>query len=140
MEALIRRARSGGFVRQPDGGGVLGESLTWRHGQSEVRLSMRRVETLTPAVCRITVSYGDIVPTRLADGVVAWATATSPAFGPADGPRDMFDSVFGPEPESRIVLRRPGVRLTVERFAPPTGGFDSLFADQAVTISVERMP
>jgi hypothetical protein len=140
-ETLVRRAQSGGFVRQPDGGGVLGESLTWQgEGQSRVRLSIRRAEALTPALCRIEVSHGDIVPARLSDGVVAWATATSPAFGPAEGARDMFDSVFGPKPESRTVLRRPGARLTVERFPPPTGGFDSLFADQAVTISLERMP
>lgn len=141
VEALLQRAQSGGFQRRPDQGGVLGESLTWRGaGRSEVRLSLRRPEGVTPALCRIEVDHGDVDAVRLADSVVAWAEATSPAFAPDSAPRDDFANPFGPKPALHRVFRRPGSRLTVERFDRPAGdGFDSLFANQAVIISLERL-
>lgn len=132
IESLARRAESGGFQRRPDQGGALGEDLTWRNGgKSEVRLLLRRDE------CRIEVSHGEVDAARLADGVAAWAMATNPAFSEAQAP-PADPLALGDEPVSRKLFRRGGVSLMVDRFAPPTGGFNSLFANQAVVISLTR--
>jgi hypothetical protein len=141
MESAARRAESGGFRRQPDRGGVLGESLTWRGaGRSAVHVQLNRGERGTPATCVVSVTHGEADGKRLAAEVEAWALGTRPAFTPYDRPpSDPFADVFGAKPVSRKTFERLDARLKVERYEPTemTTGADLLNA-YSVVITLER--
>lgn len=137
VDALVRRAQSGGFRRDLDRGGVLGEVLTWRAGKAQIMIELRRAETLQPQTCRIQVDHGGVDAVSLAKAFQDWALATRPAYDVVDIPPDPFAWTFGPKPDVRTVFQRPGERLIVERFDQPPEGFQATFQNQAVIISLE---
>lgn len=137
VATLVERARGGGFLREPDKGGILGETLTWEKGGHQVRIHLWRAEAGRPQTCRIEVDHGLVDTAAMAKEVGDWALATRPAYRVADIPADPFGSMFGPKPAVRTVYQRPGERLIVEQFNPP--GPDASLMDMAyaVTITLE---
>lgn len=137
VDTLVRRAQSGGFQRDLDRGGALGEVLTWREGQARIMIELRRAETLQPQTCRIQVDHGGVDAAALAKEFQDWALATRPAYEVVDIPPDPFAWNFGPKAVGRTVFQRPGERLIVERFDRPTEGFQATFQNQAVIVTLE---
>lgn len=136
--ALVARAQSGGFVRDSDRGGVLGERLTWTKGSHQVGITLTRAEGRKGPTCRIDVSRGAVDGERLEREIRDWALGTRPAFIVADRPRDFTEDMFGPKPASRTVFERPAERLIVERFSPPADGAIDLLDAYAIVIKAER--
>lgn len=137
VATLVERARGGGFLRDPDKGGILGETLTWEKGGRQVRIHLWRAQAERPQTCRIEIDHGLVDTAALAKEVGDWALATRPPYAVADIPADPLASMFGPRPTVRTVFRRPGERLIVEQFNPPGPDASLMDMAHAVTITLE---
>lgn len=137
VATLVERARGGGFLRDADKGGILGETLTWEDRGRQVRIHLWRAQAERPKTCRIEVDHDLVDTAALAKEVGDWALATRPPYAVADIPPDPFGSIFGPKPAARTVYQRPGERLIVEQFNRPGPDAGLMDMAYAVTITLE---